>query len=111
MDFGGRSRPAKVFAGSCLSTATCKEEVGTGATQRAGVKMEHEEMPQGPSHIAPIAAQPSKAMATGPSRTQAARKHRTRTRRELMRSTQYGRCQTSRQGFVRDWTGIHQPAM
>lgn len=101
MDFGGRSRPARVFAGSCLSTATYKNnEVETGATQRAGVNIAHEEPPQGPSHIAPIAAQPSKAMATGPSRTQAARKHRMRTRRQLMTMPQYSRCQTSRQGFV-----------
>jgi hypothetical protein len=100
MDFGGRSRPAEAFAGRCRSTAAYKDAVGAGATQRAGVKIVHEDTPQGPSHIAPIAAQPSKAMATGPRKTQAARKHRTRMRRELMTSTQYDRRQTPRQGFV-----------
>jgi hypothetical protein len=46
--------------------------------------MAHEETPQGPSHIAPIAAQPSNAMAIGPSRTHMAKMHNTMARRELM---------------------------
>ena len=39
----------------------------------AGTRTTHAAAPQGPSHIAPIVAQPPKTMATGPSKTQMAK--------------------------------------
>ena len=50
----------------------------------AGTRTTHAAAPQGPSHIAPIVAQPPKTMATGPSKTQMAKAKMIITRRELM---------------------------
>ena len=63
---------------------TDNSEAGIGAIERVGVTMAHPELPQRASHSAPIAAQPSKAIAMGPTRTQATRTAKTIMPRAFM---------------------------
>src|SRR5258707_4661531 len=83
-DRGGCSTPARVVARGRVSAATSMHETGSGAMEMAGTSTTHAAAPQGPSHIAPIPAQPPKTMATGPSKTQMARARMVIARRELI---------------------------
>ncbi len=82
--FGGGSAVARVLSGRRSWCWASRYAFGPGSIAGAGANGAAENVPQGPSHIAPMRTQPPNAMATGPNAIQSASTRRVKNRRPVI---------------------------